>query len=121
MLPQKTLAAASIHVNASCGNAPDAVWTLNCIFPLLVNFIFWGILLGSTVAVFIIVIAGIRFIASGGDPKRVEQARKTIIYAIAGLILMYLVFFIINVIGHVTGASCVTANPTTGFSFDMCK
>jgi hypothetical protein len=68
-----------------------------------------------------IVIGGIRFIASGGDPKKVEQARKTIIYAIAALVLMYLVFFIINVIGTVTGAACVHVDSTTIFRFDMCS
>ena len=67
-----------------------------------------------------IVIGGIRFIASGGDPKKLDQARKTIIYAIAALFLMYLVFFIINVIGYVTGAACIILKPPFTFSFDKC-
>jgi hypothetical protein len=108
----------------TCGyKAADGqyVTTLNCIFPLLDSFLWWGIMLGSSVAVFVIIIAGLRFMVSGGDPKKVQQAQKTFVYAIAALLLMYLAFFIINVIGYITGATCVSISSTTVFKFDMCR
>lgn len=46
----------------------------------------FGIL--GAAAVFVIVIAGLRFISSQGNPQEVAKARNTVIYAIIGLIIM---------------------------------
>lgn len=54
----------------------------------------------GTIAVIIMIIAGIRFITSHGDPQSVTSARNTILYAVIGLIVIVLaqalVAFIIN-------------------------
>lgn len=39
-------------------------------------------------AIILIVIAGITFMTSGGDPQSVSSARNTIIYAIVGIIIL---------------------------------
>lgn len=46
-----------------------------------------GVIFGviAAVAVIIIVIQGIRFVLSGGDPQKAADARKGIIYAVVGL------------------------------------
>lgn len=44
------------------------------------------IVLGAASALFII-IGGIRYAASGGDPNNAKQARDTILYAIIGLVV----------------------------------
>lgn len=46
-----------------------------------------------------LVFGGISWTMSGGDKAKVEGARKTIIYAIVGLIICILSFFIISLIG----------------------
>lgn len=92
---------------ANCG--VNGVATISgCFFPLLVTLIFWLISFAGTVAVVFIIISGIRFITSGGDAKQLDQARKTLAYAILGLILIFLAFFIINFIATTTGVVCIS-------------
>lgn len=50
---------------------------------------------------FFLIYGGIRWIISGGNKEKVAQARQTLTYAIIGLIVVLLSFFIINVIGGI--------------------
>lgn len=50
-----------------------------------------------------LLIGGIRWIMSQGDKKQLETAQKTITYAIIGLVVVLLSFFIINFIGYLFG------------------
>lgn len=62
------------------------------------------ILSASALLAFIfLVIGGIRWIMSQGDKKQLETAQKTITYAIIGLVVVLLSFFIINFIGYLFG------------------
>lgn len=51
----------------------------------------------------LLLIGGFKFITSGGDPKAVEGARKTISYAIMGLVVLLLSFLILVLIKAITG------------------
>jgi len=86
----------------------NGVATLACIPIVFNNVVDWAIALAGLTAVFFIIFAGIKFLTSGGDPKQVEGARKTLTYAIIGLIIVFLSFAIIKLIGTITGASCIT-------------
>jgi hypothetical protein len=55
-----------------------------------------GILGG--VALLVIVIAGLRFITSAGDPQKAAHARTTIIFALLGLIIAIAAYSIITFI-----------------------
>lgn len=58
------------------------------------------------IAVFImLIIGGFRYLTSGGDPKGAESARKTITYAIFGLVLILAAWFILNFIETFTGVT----------------
>lgn len=46
---------------------------------------------------------GFKYITSGGDPKALEGAQKTITYAVAGLILILVSFLILVLIKTLTG------------------
>jgi hypothetical protein len=52
----------------------------------------------GVVAVIIIMISGLRYINSGGDPAKATQARNGIIYALAGLIVIISAQFIISLV-----------------------
>lgn len=54
---------------------------------LLGNIISITSFFSGIVAVIFIIVGGIRLITSAGSPKAIEGARKTIIYAVAGLVL----------------------------------
>lgn len=58
------------------------------------------------IAVFImLIIGGFKYLTSGGDPKAAESARKTITYAILGLVLILAAWFILRFIETFTGVS----------------
>jgi heme O synthase-like polyprenyltransferase len=86
---------------------PTGVASLKCLPVVFSNIVDWTVGLASLVAVLFIIISGIKFLTSGGDPKQVEGARKTMTYAIAGLIIILLAFALIQIIGVITGATCV--------------
>ena len=58
------------------------------------------------VSLFMIIFAGIKYITSGGG-KQVEEAKNILTYAIIGLVLVLLSFFIVNIIAGLTGVTCI--------------
>lgn len=50
----------------------------------------------GAVAVFAIILGGIRFVTSSGDQAAVKAARETILYAVVGLVVAILAFAIVN-------------------------
>ena len=57
-----------------------------------------------------LIIGGFRYITAGGDPKGIEGAKKTLTYAIAGMVLVALSYLIINFIASFTGANITDFN-----------
>lgn len=63
------------------------------------------------VSVIMLIYGGLRYVISGGDSKKVTDAKNTILYAIIGLIISILAFAIVNfVINAITGESKSAAN-----------
>ena len=58
------------------------------------------IFLVGAIAVLFLIIGGLRYVISNGDPKAVEAAKNTILYAIIGIVIAILSFaavqFVIN-------------------------
>lgn len=94
----------------------DGAATLSCIPIVFKNIVTATLVFVGVVAVFLIILSGIKFITSGGDPKQVEGARNTLTYAIIGLVVVLLSFLIINVIGRITGVECIN-----DFGFNSCQ
>ncbi len=61
----------------------------------------WLMGLAATVAVLLIIISGIRYIASSGEQNEIDAAKTTLRYAIMGLIITILAIVIVNVIRSV--------------------
>lgn len=83
--------------------SPEGVATLDCIPVVVQNVINALIVIAGIVAVFMIVWAGYKFVMSEGDSEKISSARKTLIYAIVGLIFIFLSFFFMQVISEFTG------------------
>ncbi len=100
----------------------SGVATLSCIPYVFQNLVFWALAFAGIVALFFIIYSGIRFITSGGDPKQVEGARKTLTYAIIGFVTILLSFFMVSLIGSLTG-TCLTkfGFNIANFKADQCK
>lgn len=58
------------------------------------------IIVGAVIAIIYIIIGGIKMITGAGDPKQLEAARSTVIYAIVGLAVMALAFIIVQVVQY---------------------
>lgn len=57
----------------------------------------------TIVFVFMVVISAFQWILSGGDKEAVAKARGRLTYAIIGIVLLAFAFFIMNIIGSITG------------------
>lgn len=66
-----------------------------------------GKLLGFTAIVLFVMLlmGGFKYITSGGDPKATESAKKTLTYAIGGVVLIAVSYLIILIIQELTGAN----------------
>ena len=83
----------------TAGGIPEG-GLLTTTLPAIITYL----LIGATLlALAFLIYGGIRWITSGGDKAGVEAARKTITYAIVGLVITFLAFFIVNMIGAFFG------------------
>lgn len=57
------------------------------------------------IALFFLVYGGIKWILSGGDKAGVEGARNMIVAAIVGLVIVFLSFLVLNIVGGLFGIS----------------
>jgi type IV secretion system pilin len=64
-----------------------------------------GFLFGvaMAVAVIVIVLAGIKFVTAGGEPAKIEEAKKMILYSVIGVAIMILANGLIQIIRNVLG------------------
>ncbi|NCU29223.1 hypothetical protein EOM60_01280 [Candidatus Saccharibacteria bacterium] len=51
-------------------------------------------LIAGLVAIIVIIVAGIKYTSSRGDSGKVEEAKKTILYAVIGLAVTFFAFVI---------------------------
>lgn len=93
--------------SVATGGSVDYVATLSCLPYFIKNIVDMAIAFSGAVAVFFIVWGGIQYIRSGGDPKQAEGARHTITYAIIGLIVVLMAYFILSIVAQLTGADCI--------------
>jgi len=77
---------------------PLGVTTFKEIIDGLINFIFY---IGIVVTPLMIIIAGLYILTAGGDPKKVEQGRHTIIYAMIGLFIILFAKGIISILDYI--------------------
>lgn len=100
----------------SSGCLKGDVATLTCIPALFKQLLNYALFFSGFVALVFIILGGIRYITSGGDPKQASAARQIITYALIGLVLILLSIAIVNFLSYITGADCIK-----NFGFDTCK
>ncbi len=78
-----------------------------------IPFIFtWIIIIAIVLALVFLVWGGIKWILSGGDKSKVEGARGTIIAAIVGLLIIFISWFVINLITQIFFQHSLSSNFT---------
>ncbi len=78
---------------ARCDGCPENLFGDTGVFRQVTNVILYIV---GIVAVIMLIIGGIRYVVSGGDAKKVTDAKNTVLYAIIGLIICFLAFAIVN-------------------------
>lgn len=72
------------------------------LIPTVITYLFIG---ATFLSLAFLIIGGIRWITSGGDKHGVETARKTVIFAVIGLAVVFSSFLIINTVGRLFSVS----------------
>ena len=78
---------------ARCDECPRDLFGDNGVFKKITNTILYIV---GIVAVIMLIIGGIKYVISGGDSKKVTDAKNTVLYAIIGLVICFLAFAIVN-------------------------
>lgn len=78
---------------ARCDGCPADLFGDTGVFKQITNTILYIV---GIVAVIMLIIGGIRYVTSGGDAKKVTDAKNTVLYAVIGLIISLLAFAIVN-------------------------
>lgn len=74
----------------------------NGIFTSVTNTILYIV---GIISVIMLIYGGLRYIISGGDSKKVTDAKNTILYAVIGLIISILSFAIVNFVLNSIGVN----------------
>jgi hypothetical protein len=59
--------------------------------------------LAGIVLFILLIMGGIKLITAGGEPPKIQEAKGTLTFAIAGIILIALSFLILRIISVITG------------------
>lgn len=78
---------------ARCDGCPSDLFGDTGIFKQITNTILYIV---GIIAVIMLIIGGIKYVVSGGDSKKVTDAKNTVLYAIIGLVIAFLAFAIVN-------------------------
>lgn len=94
---------------AKADNMPTELLGDDGVFTRITNTALYAV---GIISVIMLIYGGLRYVLSGGDNKKVTDAKNTILYAIIGLIISILAYAIVNfVINAVTGGQ---AEPVQG-------
>lgn len=80
-------------------NIPVATYGGNIIRLALELFFLAALLL----ALFMLILGGFKWMTSGGNKQEVDNAKKTLVFAIIGLVIVFLSIVIINFLGGFFG------------------
>ena len=103
----KAMAATSVQEGADAAHVegmPTELIGNNGVFTRITN---TALLIIGLVSVVMLLCGGLRYIISGGDNKKVTDAKNTVLYAIIGLIIAILAYAIVNFVLNAIGVPTV--------------
>ena len=78
---------------ANCSNgtaATDPGFWITCIINRIVTIVVWPVFITAVVIMFIL--AGFKFLTAQGEPTKIIEARKTLIWAVVGVVVGVVAF-----------------------------
>lgn len=106
--------AASVYAQTPLIAPPGSAVNPGNVAPEKIPSVFVQLLfiVAAALAIIYLIIGGIRWITSRGDKSAVEGARKQIVAAIVGLVVVALAFLIMSTVFRILGVS----NPVSNFT-----
>ena len=78
---------------ARCNGCPEDLFGDNGVFRRITDVVLYIV---GAVAVVMLIIGGVKYVVSGGDAKKVTDAKNTILYAIIGLVIVFFAYAIVH-------------------------
>ena len=106
----KALALSSAQEGAEMARAdgmPEELFGNTGVFTNITN---TALAIVGIVSVIMLIWGGLRYVVSGGDSKKVTDAKNTILYAIIGLIIAVLAYAIVNFVLNSLGGDSDTSS-----------
>lgn len=97
----------STCANSTAGTNFDTLCALSLNGNVLSNVITLAFVIAALIALAFLIFGGIKWILSGGDKSKVEEARGTIVAALVGLVITFLAYFIINIVFSIFGLGTI--------------
>lgn len=82
------------------GDCPAGLTELESIFGNIISVI---VGLGFIALLVLIVMAGFKYLTSGGEPKAIQSAHHTLIWALLGILFMAIAWLVLQLIFNFTG------------------
>ena len=96
----------TIFDNTKCGDTgsnPNSACGLNSVPLFIANFIRLGLYVAGALSVIFLIVGGLQYVLSSGNPQNTQRAKSTITYSLVGLLVALLAFAIVDfVIGRFT-------------------
>lgn len=92
-----------VHAAETWKDTVDGVATFTSLESLFANLVRFVVAIAGVAFFIMLLVAGFSFLFSGGDPKKLEQAKGTMTNAIIGLIVIVGAYVILRLIGLFTG------------------
>lgn len=77
----------------------------NTLGDVLFNVVNALLLFAGAVAVLFLIIGGFRYVVSTGNPDQVDAAKRTILYAVLGLIIIFIAFVLVGLVQSYLGVT----------------
>lgn len=105
--------------NASNGVSEVNAGAADSLFPAIQGILTAVFSIIGIVSVIMIILGGISYATSQGDPGKVKKGKDTILYGIIGLIVALLAFAIVNFVLGAMGSGTGTGTGTGGVIFSL--
>lgn len=86
------------------GDGCDNTYSVDSIWPMAYTVITWVLIAVGILCVVFIIIGGIKFATSSGEPDKTKSARNTILYAVIGLVIAVLANVIVSIVFNATSS-----------------
>jgi len=95
----------TLAADAGFGGIPNPLGPNSSFAELFVRIINWIVGIATTLAVLMVVIGGIQYMISGGNEDKIKSARKTIQWALIGLIILLMSWSLLRALLGILGVS----------------